>query len=237
MNIRIAIIDDLSADYNHLKDELRAWERITHNKLDLKYYDSPLKVLDDYQSKRFDFDLLFLDIMMPGINGIDLIKELQKTNPHILFILTSSNIGYADAGYSIYAFDFLPKPIQQVRLSSAMNRAVERISLLTTSTFTVNSERETFKLSYSDVMYFESKGNYVFIHTKSGDEIKARNTIKALLTKCPDFFIKINRSCIVNMSYVGSFTRDSVKLSRSDIVLPLSKAAYEKVQIAFERLN
>lgn len=236
MDINIAIIDDTESDYDALCCELHKWEIAARHKLNIKYYDLPTKVIDAYELDNFKYDLLFLDVLMPNMNGIDLIRELQRTNPHILFVLTSSNNTFATDGYGISAFDFLPKPIEPYRLGYIMGRTVAKIDSQRTETFIVETEEQTFRLAYSDVVYFESKANYTFIHTITGDELKTRSPLKTYLDKCPDCFVRISRNCIVNINCVGSYDPYTVKILKSDVCLPLSKSAYPKVVELFKKL-
>ena len=237
MDIRIAIIDDIKQDYKEIEKRLRAWEQSSSHKLTIKYFSSPLNVLDANESRRFCFDLLFLDIMMPIMNGLDLIRELQKNNPSILFILTSSDNSYAETGYSVYAFDFLSKPISAERLSSSMERAVNRMSAYRTEGFVYSVGGQTNKIPYSDILFFRGSGNYVHVTLTNGCTVLIRTTLKNVESKCPDNFVKVNRNTLVNMVHVSSFDHEEIHFYRSDITVTMAKAAYGEVQKAFFRLN
>ena len=237
MDIRIAIIDDLKKDFEQLETLLRSWEKSTYHKLVIKYFPDPFNVLDANESRKFDFDLLFLDIMMPTMNGLDLIKELQKNNPSILFILTSSNKSYAETGYSVYAFDFLSKPVSPERLSSAMERVTNRLSAYKSDGLVYSADRQTSKIPYSDVLFFQSNGNYADVHLVNGGKTLIRATLKSIAAECPDYFVKANRNTLVNMTHVSSFDHERIHFSRSDKTVSITKIAYPDVQEAFLRLN
>ena len=237
MDIRIAIIDDLKKDFEQLETLLRSWEKSTYHKLVIKYFPDPFNVLDANESRKFDFDLLFLDIMMPTMNGLDLIKELQKNNPSILFILTSSNKSYAETGYSVYAFDFLSKPVSPERLSSAMERVTNRLSAYKSDGLVYSADRQTSKIPYADVLFFQSNGNYADVHLVGGGKTLIRATLKSIAAECPDYFVKANRNTLVNMTHVSSFDHERIHFSRSDKTVSITKIAYPDVQEAFLRLN
>ena len=237
MDIRIAIIDDSKQDCTQLERLLRSWEEKTYHKLVIKYFFDPFAVLDANESGKFDFDLLFLDIMMPSMNGLDLIKELQKNNPSILFILTSSNKSYAETGYSVYAFDFLSKPISPERLSSAMDRLTYRLSAYKSDGLVYHSYRQTGKIPYSDVLFIQSNGNYAHVDMVTGEETLIRATLKSISKDCPDYFVKANRNTLVNMTHVSSFDHERLRFNRSEITVTITKVAYDDVQEAFLRLN
>ena len=237
MDIRIAIIDDMKRDFEQLEMLLRNWEKSTYHKLVIKFFPDPFSVLDANESRKFDFDLLFLDIMMPVMNGLDLIKELQKNNPSILFILTSSNKSYAETGYSVYAFDFLSKPVPPERLSSAMERVTNRLIACKSDGLVYSSDRQTSKILYADVLFFQSSGNYADVHLIDGGKTLIRATLKSIAAECPDYFVKANRNTIVNVTYVSSFDHDKIHFSKSDKTVPITKIAYSDVQEAFLRLN
>lgn len=237
LDIRIAIIDDLKQDYTHLESLLRSWEKNTYHKLVIKHFSEPFNVLDANESRKFDFDLLFLDIMMPSMNGLDLIKELQKNSPSILFILTSSNKSYAETGYSVYAFDFLSKPVSAERLSSAMERVTYRLSAYKSDGLVYSAGRQTSKIPYSDVLFFQSNGNYADVYMVTGGKTLIRATLKSIANDCPDYFVKANRNTLVNMMHVSSFDHEKLRFNRSDLTVPITKVAYDDVRKAFLRLN
>ena len=237
MDIRIAIIDDLKKDYEQLESLLRSWERTTYHKLTIKHFSEPFNVLDANESRRFDYDLLFLDIMMPTMNGLDLIKELQKNNPSILFILTSSNTSYAEKGYSVYAFDFLSKPVSAERLSSAMERVTNRLSAYKSDGLVYSADGQTGKIPYSDVLFFQSVGNYADVYLTNGGKTLIRATLKSIAENCPEYFVKANRNTLVNMTHVSSFDHERLRFSCSGITVSITKIAYKDVQDAFMRMN
>jgi two-component system LytT family response regulator len=173
-------------------------------------------------------DLLFLDIKMPLINGLDFIKSL-KSPPAVIFTTAFSE--YAVASYEIEAVDYLLKPITYVRFA----RSIEKYLKLNTSSDSENKNYLYFKVKgkllkilYADILYAESMGNYMKIVTSSNYHITYLTT-KALTDMLPtDIFLRVHRSFIVNVSHISSIGRNTLTIN--DIEIPIGENFREKVR-------
>jgi len=147
-------------------------------------------------------DLVFLDINMPDISGLELIKNLTK-NPLIIF--TTAHSEYAVSSYEVAAVDYLLKPFDYARFLLAVTKVKDK---LTTSTkpsnpfFFVNTGNQKQRIFYRDIQYIEGDGNYVNYYTETG-KVMVRSTIKKTLDLLPnDSFIQVHRSNIVALSWI-----------------------------------
>jgi len=169
-------------------------------------------------------DLIFSDIEMPHINGVDFIKTLEHKRP--IFIFTTAYPQYALDGFELNAIDYLVKPIPFPRFVTAIQRAKERLklkeSIASDSTHNskkvyeddfifVKSEYDNLKLLIDDITYIQGLKDYLKIHTLKSGAILTLMNFKDFQAKLPgNLFIRIHRSYIVNISKIELLQRNKV---------------------------
>jgi DNA-binding LytR/AlgR family response regulator len=173
-------------------------------------------------------DLLFLDIQMPQISGLDLLKSL-KVKPHV--ILTTAYREYASYAFDLDVLDYLVKPIHFDRFLQALSKVYRFQSLSTENSHQspapfqqpgdayiyLKEEREMVKIYLSDILYIESLRDYVRVKTLTRQVITYQK-ISYLEQKLPEHkFIRVHRSFIVAIDKIVSFTPTSVKIQNGDI--------------------
>lgn len=170
-------------------------------------------------------DLLFIDINMPDISGLDLVRSLEQ-RPMIIF--TTAHKKFAIDGFELDAIDYLLKPISFERFSKAVSKAVEYADYKTRSIVSeaealfVYSEYRMVKVPLAEIEYIESLEDYIRIHLTGSKPIMTLMTMKKVLEKLPDSkFRRIHRSYIVAISKVKSIlNRKATLLSSAE--LPIS---------------
>lgn len=170
-------------------------------------------------------DLLFVDINMPDITGLDLVRSLQE-KPMIIF--TTAHKKFAHEGFELDAIDYLLKPISFERFSKAVNKTVEyyqykkQLKNETAENLFVYSEYRMIKIDLREIEYIESLKDYIKIHIVNNKPILTLMTLKGVLEKLPvDKFKRIHRSYIVAVDKVTSVLNRKAKLL-SSIELPIS---------------
>ncbi|NDW08285.1 LytTR family DNA-binding domain-containing protein [Dysgonomonas sp. 520] len=172
-------------------------------------------------------DLIFLDIKMPGINGIDFARSIHKNT---LIIFTTAYSEYALDSYEVDAVDYLVKPIDAAKFRKAVEKAVAYHSLLLDEDkksvenvedecIFVKSDRRFFKVNLKDILFIEGLKDYVIIQLDGGRIITRMNikNIHDLLPK--DIFLRINRSYIVNHKHIDSFDNNDVFIKSHEIAI------------------
>lgn len=177
---------------------------------------------------QFPTDLLFLDIKMPSINGIDFHKML----PHnYLVIFTTAHSEFAVEGFNLDAVDYLLKPFSFDRFIKAITRANEYYQSLKQSPaskqyFFVRADYSLIKINFADILYIEGLDDYVKIHMENQRAIVPRLNIKSILEKLPaNEFIRVHRSFIVPLSRVKNIRNKHVLIN--DMPIPIS-SKYEE---------
>ena len=178
-----------------------------------------------------EVDLMFLDIQMPGITGVEWLKDLK--NPPLV-IFTTAYPEFAIKGFELNAVDYLLKPIRLNRFIKAVNKAKEihdlknqeiQPAITTTESkpdldYTyVLADRKYTKLFYSDIMYIEGMKDYVIIYTSNNKIMPAMN-LKTIMNQLPSsIFARVNKSYIVNVNFIKSVDTDFITLEKKEISL------------------
>lgn len=155
-----------------------------------------LEAVDHLQEQ--PVDLLFLDINLPRLSGISFLKALPH---HPAVILTTAYEEYALQGYELDVVDYLLKPFSFERFLRAVAKVLQAPGRDAADThLTVRADRKTYRLPCADILYIESTGDYVTIHT-ADQKITAYNTLKGLQEKLPsDLFLRIHKSYIISLA-------------------------------------
>ena len=154
-----------------------------------------------------DIQLLFIDINMPEISGMDFVKSLRNM-PYIVF--TTAYSEYAVEGFEVEAVDYLLKPINFSNLLKSANRVKAQIDLKainsiekTVDYLFVNSAYKLIRIEFDDIKYIESQHEYIKIHLLSRDPILTKMSLKSIEMLLPsDRFSRVHRSFIVNLKEI-----------------------------------
>lgn len=176
-----------------------------------------------------DIDLMFLDINMPNLTGLELAKIIS--NPPMI-IFTTAYSEYAVESYEVAAVDYLTKPIRFQRFFQAVSKAEEQYKLRKkTETITTNqhlseyilikADRRTHRVAVNDIQYVEGLKDYVLVHTLT-EKLAVAMNIKTIYTQLPEsHFVRINKSFIVNLNHVNSFDNDFLKIDSKELPIGL----------------
>ncbi|QEC77247.1 LytR/AlgR family response regulator transcription factor [Mucilaginibacter ginsenosidivorax] len=183
--------------------------------------------------KNTPIDLLFIDINMPDITGIDLVRAL-KVKPMVIFTTAYKN--FAFEGFELEAIDYILKPIDFKRFEKAVEKAVDYHQYKTRpaaeqaeESLYVYSEYRMVKVDLNTIEYIESMEDYIKIHVTNAKTVLTLMPLKKVLEKLPaDKFQRIHRSYIVPVNKIRSIQNRKVKLT--DIELPVSESYLDFVR-------
>ncbi len=166
-------------------------------------------------------DLMFLDIQMPQITGLQFIKSLEHS-PKVIF--TTAYAQHAVEGFNVDAVDYLLKPFTFERFLKASNKAQQALTGEQQSVppsedyIFVKSGYDMVKVRFADIHYIEGLKDYVKIHTTQKTVI-ALLTMKSLETSLPTGFLRVHRSYIINFEHLESVGRRNLTVAKQDIPL------------------
>jgi DNA-binding LytR/AlgR family response regulator len=187
-----------------------------------------------------EIDLIFLDIQMPQITGLDWLRSLR--NPP-LTIITTAFPDYALEGYDLNVVDYLLKPIAFDRFFKALNKAKEQVKRTepantanAESFIYVKADKKLVRVNFSEVVYIEGLKDYVIIRLE-GDRIITLQTMKSLEEKLPSgIFKRIHRSYIINIDRIKALDSNGVEVMLKDQIklLPIGKNYRDEIQAIVE---
>jgi DNA-binding LytR/AlgR family response regulator len=192
-------------------------------------FSNPIAASDFLRTQ--NVDLMFLDINMPELSGLDFLKSLRDAP---LVIFTTAYPQYALESYELDAIDYLVKPIRIERFIKAVNKAENHLRLLQQESNTnqvekieddfvfIKADRKYFKIYFKDILYIEGLKDYVVIYTADNKIITSMNvkTIAAQLP--PAIFARVSKSYIVNVQHITSFDTELIYVK--DIEIPLGQS-------------
>ncbi len=205
------------------------------NEIDLvQTFDNAVAGLDYINSQRPS--LLFIDIDMPDINGIDLVNQLQA-RPMIIF--TTAYKEFALEGFELEAVDYLLKPFSFERFEKAFQKALSKYQIGNTAgeiePIFVYSEYRLIKIDLQNIIYIESLDDYIKIHLTHTKPVMTLMSLKKIAAKLPPKkFIRIHRSYIIATDHLTSLSGRKIKLS-TGFELPVSESYLPDVLTKIKR--
>jgi DNA-binding LytR/AlgR family response regulator len=239
MKLTCAIVDDEFLARQYLRDYV---QRLSFLEL-VGDYNSPLMIMEEL--KQNTIDILFLDIQMPDITGLDFLKTI---NPQPYVILTTAYKEYAIEGYEHNVIDYLLKPISFDRFLKAINKVADKIQKERAAATNINSsfdsrtateenyltiraDRKWYKINYDDLYFIEGQKAYVTFHTRI-KKITALFSLKELEETLPaERFIRIHKSFIVSVKNIETLEGNMIGICGKK--LPVGSSYRDKVNQLF----
>ena len=201
-----------------------------HGGLELQTFSEPQAGLDEI--RRSKPDIVFLDIEMTEVNGLQIARQLPQT---CCFIFTTAYTEYAVDGFNMDAADFLHKPFSYDRFTKAVERAMRQVTFLKdkeqTRSIVVKQEYTNVMIPVAEIVYIEAMENYVKIYREPDGYTVSRMSMKSLVELLPsDEFVRIHRSYIVAKSKIRGFSKHHIQLP-SGSELPVGRIYADEVRL------
>ena len=171
------------------------------------------------------FDIVFLDIQMDGMNGIETARRLRKKQDDIVLIFVTGNREYVFDALDLYAFHYLLKPVDENKFRGVLERAAGEVAKKKEKRGLFIKKRN-LTLDQADILYIESRAKKVEIHTAgSKDIIEIYATMEELEGQLGEDFYRCHRAYIVNMTHITEYDNDSITITNGDKIY-LTKKKY-----------
>ena len=202
--------------------------------LDIKAtFESAMEALDFLNNNKVD--LMFVDIQMPDLSGMDLVKSLEQ-RPEIIFTTAFSE--FAVEGFKVDALDYLLKPLDYASFLKAANKAhthFERLRIgsenlkISSDHLFIKSEYKVIRIEIDKILYIEGMREYVRIHLENSKPVMTLLSMKKIEQKLPSTrFMRVHRSYIVNLEKITTIERSRIIFA--DVYIPVSEQYKEKLQ-------
>lgn len=204
--MKIAICDDDALCREQVLAVVNSYIRQKNRDISVSVYDHAAALVDAAQ--RFGgYDIYILDIIMPGINGIQLGVELRAFDPDGKILYLTSSIEFAYESYQAKAFDYILKPVQQDRLFTALDEAIRTIANRKEKSLIVKTRENRVKLTMDQILYVKLADRRVAYHLLNGDSIES-SSIRTTFAECiqellaDGRFVLCGSSIAVNLYHV-----------------------------------
>lgn len=227
--MRILICDDDPLIIEQLQTYIVFWFESNHLKCpELVSFTSGEALLTDRGKK----DLVFLDIEMPGMNGIYIGNELKRTNKNVIIFVVTSYSEYLDEAMRFHVFRYLSKPLDRQRFFRNMRDALVIYNRITTK-IPVETRQGVFAFPSSQIIAVEAQGRKVIVHTIQQD-FDSIHTMNYWLDQLPaNCFFQTHRSFIVNFEHVTDFDHSTIHLANQSMTAYLTRRKYNAFKNAY----
>ena len=232
--IRIAVCDDEENTARLHQDKIR--EILSENRTvyETALYTRSDNLLSDITEDGFFYDILLLDIEMPGIGGMEIAEKIRPYLPDVKIIFITSHIEYAIDAYELSVFRYVPKNDLDRRLPTAILDAVKLLELEADRAYTIRTNSRLERIPYKSIYYIERDGKNAAIVTAAGVS-KVRRTLAQIHEELDaEEFIYIDRGCIVNLIYIAQVKGNTAVL-KDGSVLPVSRSHLQSVKEEINR--
>lgn len=214
--INIAIVDNEESARKSLRECLRFCEIRENVAFDIREFSGAEEFLLNYA---FNFDIVFMDIMMGATNGIDAAKALRRIDQTVILIFVTNMAQLAVSGYDVDALDFIVKPVDKQSFLLKMKRALGRIVPRAENSVVLNIARDLVRIDANTLRYIETEGHYVSYHFPD-NVYREYITFSAAEKKINvGTMVRCNKGTLVNLRYVVGIKKDVCVLDTGEELL------------------
>jgi len=230
--MKIVICEDKKEDANQLRFLVERYFKEIDCRIEIIMYGSGDSFLEDRcDNKQDDVKIAFLDIYMPGTNGIDTARRIREKDKNMAIIFTTYSTDHGLDGFSVYALQYLVKPLNYPEVKDVLDKCTERFAD-SLRFIDILSDRLMVRVYLKDIIYIESFNTTLYIHTVS-ETVKTFLNLSALEKQLENStFLRTQRSYLVNMRYIDSMDQNDFMLSNGKSI-PISRRDKTAVKQAY----
>lgn len=236
--MNIAIVEDETEHADILDEYIKRFFIARDINVKVARFDNAISFLENYAAC---YDLVFLDIKMPYMNGMDAAHRLRELDPDVMLIFVTSMKQYAVAGYAVNAFDFLVKPVTYPDFEFKMTRAAAKLAGRTRDAeILLTTDKGIVKIKPADIRYVETADGHNIVY-RMGDrskDVTRYSSLKAAESELEKYgFARCNSCYLVNLKYVRSVKGYTVNVDGAELQIsqPRRKAFIDKLMEYVEK--
>lgn len=215
--LQLSVIDDEIDEARKIQAMLTKSMGSRNESAEISVFQNPHTFLDTFTRGRYD--IIFLDIQMPEMDGMTCAQEIRRRDSSVILIFITSMVQYAVQGYRVEATDYLVKPVEPALLAHSLHRALKHLNK--NPKLTIRSSDGLHSLNVDDLLYVEAVNHRVILHTASGS-IPCSQTLAAIESQLQGSgFFRCHQGFLVNMRQIQHV--DGNDLFIADKAVPISK--------------
>ncbi|WP_294448849.1 LytTR family DNA-binding domain-containing protein [uncultured Gemmiger sp.] len=227
---RVAVVEDEAAIREELDGYIRRYGQESGETFSVQQFTRGEDLLNGYDSR---FDLIFMDIEMPGADGMQTARRLRQLDDQVVLVFITNMTQYAIQGYSVQAMDYILKPVSYLSFRLRFARALGRIDRQREAQILLDCPGRQVRVPVRSIRYVEVQQKRLCYHTELED-YTLRGTLKSAEEQLADFpFAKGNYWYIVNLAQVTEIGLRTLKIGETE--LPVSRGCRQELLAAFNR--
>lgn len=228
--INIAICEDDIKQLNDIISLIEEYKTTLSKDISYTSFESAIDLIDIIKKGK-QFDIIFLDIIMPLLNGMEAAKEIQDVDKNVMILFLTSSSEFAVESYEVGAYYYALKPVLKDKFFTIMNKTIEELEKQKNDTLIIKSKDGISRILLSKLEYCEVVGKNIFYYLSNGKTLKSTGTFSSIsdtLMKYPYFF-KPHRSYIVNMNYIENINNHGI-IMQSLNKIPIARGRYGEMR-------
>lgn len=234
--LRIGICDDNEYIAFELDKYISEYNKLQNLNIETDVFYSGERIIQQIKNL-INYDLIFLDIEMGGMNGIEVGKQIRNRfdNYYCKIVFITGNDGYEQKLFEIQPFNFIKKPIAKDKIFDILSLAI-KLNNIDNQIFSYKKSFDVFRVSLRNILYFEKKGNKIKIVTMNSVDY-FYDTLSNIKKSLPEIFVETHGSYLVNFNKISSLKRAYLQMANGDM-LPVSQrnlSSIRNIMIEYER--
>ena len=214
--LNIAVIEDNDRDAKILEQCLTRYATQNHLQFQVAHFSSALKFINAYKS---NYDLIFMDIEMPLMDGMTAAKCIRELDQSVIIIFITNMAKYAIKGYEVGALDFVLKPVSYFAFSLKITKALTSLAHREKASVLLTFKNGMMRLPAEDITYIEILRRQMIVHTET-EVYPVAGTLTEMEAKLGDAgFARCNKGYLVNLRHVKRITADSVQVGNDELLI------------------
>jgi len=227
MSIKITICDDSAEDIAQLSAALYAYDPL----FEITSFISGKTLVDEFLEANHAADLLFLDIYMPGINGIETAQKIRTRHKEVKIIFLSSSKDHYPQAYEVFAFNYIVKPFDRERLYAVLDRALDELRRESDYKIRIEFKGTVHNVDCRDIQYIESQNRVLLFHLADGNVLHCYGKLEEILKGLPEqSFVRCHQSFIINLAYAAEMGENHVRVGQTMISISRKYSKHVKNQ-------
>ena len=233
MEYSIAVVDDNRDDIRRLTSAIKTFFDRTADRVNIAAFSAGEKFLDSFSAGVFQ--LVFMDICMDRLSGIETVKCLRKRDSDLLVVFLTSSEEYAFDAFPLHSFDYILKPYSEERLFNLLSEVLKKFNTKEPE-ISVRVPRAVHSVPHKNILAMLSQGHNVELRLSGGEAIKCLNTFAELSKslEADDRFLPCNRGIMINMDYVKTIDNYQICL-KDDSLYPIKVKGRTEVIAKFTK--